>query len=270
MRSTYYSLCILLLSFLIGPAIAGKDYYELLQVPRGADEQVIKRSYKKLALANHPDKVSGGKQEKEKAAKRFSEISTAYESGGGGGGGGPGDIFSQFFGGGGGPFGGFGALAALGEAKRKKNRYQRVLMCTSSLRSCCGISIVGNTFTVKRDKKRGQAGKGQAGSATARTSRRSQVCHQDGARHPGFLRKGNDLYLNATISLTDALVGFSTEVEHLDGHKLIKDEGIAFPDQAKRLCNLYVTYTVAFPKKLSSVQQASVREVFKGLTHEEL
>ena len=31
-----------------------KDYYEILQIPRGADEQVIKRSYKKLALQNHP------------------------------------------------------------------------------------------------------------------------------------------------------------------------------------------------------------------------
>ncbi len=31
------------------------------------------------------------------------------------------------------------------------------------------------------------------------------------ARHPRFERRGADLHLNATISLVDALVGFSTE-----------------------------------------------------------
>lgn len=35
----------------------GKDLYDLLNVPRNADEGVIKRSYRKLALKYHP--VSG-------------------------------------------------------------------------------------------------------------------------------------------------------------------------------------------------------------------
>ena len=37
--------------------------------------------------------------------------------------------------------------------------------------------------------------------------------------HPRFERKGDDLYTNVTISLTDALNGFELQIEHLDGHK---------------------------------------------------
>jgi len=35
---------------------------------------------------------------------------------------------------------------------------------------------------------------------------------------PNFYFKGDDLYTNVTISLTDALVGFEMKIEHLDGH----------------------------------------------------
>jgi len=39
--------------------------------------------------------------------------------------------------------------------------------------------------------------------------------------HPVFKRKGDDLYLTRAISLSDALCGFSMEVTHLDGRKLV-------------------------------------------------
>ncbi|XVF32867.1 hypothetical protein REPUB_Repub17cG0119800 [Reevesia pubescens] len=103
-------------------AIAGKSYYEVLQVSKGAPDDQIKRAYRKLALKYHPDKNPGN----EEANKRFAEINNAYEvlsdsekrgiydrygeeglkqhaaSGGRGGGMGANiqDIFSQFFGGG--------------------------------------------------------------------------------------------------------------------------------------------------------------------------
>ena len=37
-------------------------------------------------------------------------------------------------------------------------------------------------------------------------------------RHGVFERRGDDLYMNLTISLRDALVGFSVDITHLDGH----------------------------------------------------
>ena len=33
-----------------------------------------------------------------------------------------------------------------------------------------------------------------------------------------FERRNDDLYTNLTISLRDALVGFSVDIKHLDGH----------------------------------------------------
>jgi molecular chaperone DnaJ len=51
-----------------------KDYYELLGVGRNANEEEIKRAYRKLALQYHPDRNPGDKQAEEK----FKEVSEAY------------------------------------------------------------------------------------------------------------------------------------------------------------------------------------------------
>ncbi len=103
------------------------DYYKLLGVAKDSSADDIKKTYRKLAKANHPDSTGGDKSKE----KRFKDISNAYEvlgddkkrkqydamrsggfrpdlGGGGfsyqtsGGAGGPsvfdlGDLFSQFF-----------------------------------------------------------------------------------------------------------------------------------------------------------------------------
>jgi DnaJ-class molecular chaperone len=106
------------------------DYYKILGVPDKSSADEIKKAYRKLAKANHPDSTGGDKVKE----KRFKEISNAYDvlgddkkkkqydairAGGfrpdlggggytyqtsGGGAGGPsvfdlGDLFGQFFGG---------------------------------------------------------------------------------------------------------------------------------------------------------------------------
>lgn len=90
------------------------DYYEILGVPRDASPEQIKKAYRKLARANHPD-VAG---DDPAAEERFKDVSRAYDvlgnadkrrsydlggdpaSAGGGAGGGFGfqDIFETFFG----------------------------------------------------------------------------------------------------------------------------------------------------------------------------
>src|SRR5207245_382025 len=55
-------------------SMAKRDYYAVLGVDRSAQEQDIKRAYRKLALELHPDRNPGDAQ----AEERFKEASEAY------------------------------------------------------------------------------------------------------------------------------------------------------------------------------------------------
>lgn len=90
--------------------------------------------------------------------------------------------------------------------------------------------------------------------------------------------RGADLSLNKTISLVDALTGFSHELEHLDGHKVtlastsvvrpgdvqrVAGEGMPVFDSERR-GDLLVTYAIEFPAALDEAQKAAVRSLFGG------
>ncbi|RYP73147.1 hypothetical protein DL771_003783 [Monosporascus sp. 5C6A] len=53
-----------------------KDYYKILNVPKDADDNTIKKAYRKLAIVHHPDKNPNDEQ----AAERFKDIGEAYET----------------------------------------------------------------------------------------------------------------------------------------------------------------------------------------------
>jgi len=53
-----------------------KDYYKILGVEKSADENQIKKAYRKLAIVHHPDKNPGD----ENAEARFKDIQEAYET----------------------------------------------------------------------------------------------------------------------------------------------------------------------------------------------
>ncbi len=128
-----------------------KDYYEVLGLQKSATDAEIKKAYRKLAMAHHPDKDNS-----EGAEKRFREINEAYEvlsdsakrkkydqfgfrgmdgskagggqqggfGGFGGFGGGFGsfeDIFEQF----GGGFGGFGQQGGFGGFGQQRGGFAR-------------------------------------------------------------------------------------------------------------------------------------------------
>ncbi len=124
--------------------MAKRDFYEILGVPKSADDNTIKKAYRKIAMKYHPDQNPGNKEAEEK----FKEAAEAYEilrnkdkrarydryghagvggnSGHGFGGGGMTmeDIFSQFgdiFGDGGSPFDSFFG----GRTQRRRSTGQR-------------------------------------------------------------------------------------------------------------------------------------------------
>jgi len=55
-------------------SVTKRDYYEVLGVPRDADEQALKSAYRKLALQFHPDRNPGNHEAEEK----FKEAAEAY------------------------------------------------------------------------------------------------------------------------------------------------------------------------------------------------
>ena len=58
-----------------GQYLAKRDYYEVLGVPRDADEAAIKKAYRQQAKKNHPDANPGDPT----AEERFKEINEAYQ-----------------------------------------------------------------------------------------------------------------------------------------------------------------------------------------------
>src|SRR5260370_4745833 len=52
-----------------------RDLYEILEVSKDADEETIKKAYRKQAMRYHPDRNNGDKE----AEGRFREASEAYE-----------------------------------------------------------------------------------------------------------------------------------------------------------------------------------------------
>ena len=56
--------------------MADRDFYEILGVSRNANDDEIKKSYRKLAMKYHPDRNKDNKE----AEKRFKEATAAYEA----------------------------------------------------------------------------------------------------------------------------------------------------------------------------------------------
>jgi len=84
-------------------------------------------------------------------------------------------------------------------------------------------------------------------------------------KHELFKRNGNDLYIEQTIPLVEALCGFTTYVKHLDDRvlvvsqskndvinhgeiRMITNEGMPIHKRPYEKGNLYIQFNVEFPK----------------------
>eukprot|EP00808_Paulinella_micropora_P016769 g26955.t1 len=95
--------------------------------------------------------------------------------------------------------------------------------------------------------------------------------------HPRFRRDGNNLHYTMTISLKEALLGFTKRIEHLDSKyvevkrdsvtshgqvDVIKGQGMPQHNFPSNKGDLHVKFVVAFPNSLSSEQKNGLKQIF--------
>jgi DnaJ-class molecular chaperone len=236
------------------------DYYDTLGVKRDASEEDIKKAYRKLARQYHPDRNPGDKQAESRfkevqaaydvlsdKAKRaqYDRFGHVGPDGGFPGGGGPytqtfrwgaggpegaaemgpeaQEFLNQVFGG-----GGFGDLFTRGAQRgRRTRRPEAAPEVESEVTIPFQVAALGGTVNLSVGERElsvkippavedGQTLRlqGQApGGGNLRLKLRV-------APHPYFRREGNDIILEAPLSLTEAVLGTKLDVPTLDGSRL--------------------------------------------------
>ncbi|CAG8565346.1 498_t:CDS:2, partial [Paraglomus occultum] len=99
---------------------------------------------------------------------------------------------------------------------------------------------------------------------------------------PVFTRKGDDLYTEKTITLLESLVGFESYITHLDGRKIhvrrnavtpcdfvekLKGEGMPKRKSKNQKGDLYIQFSVDFPKAVNATVKEELKKYFKPSEH---
>jgi molecular chaperone DnaJ len=197
--------------------MAKRDYYDVLGVDKGADENTLKKAYRKLAMKYHPDRNPGDAEAEEK----FKEAAEAYDvlsdsdkrarydrfghagMGQGGGFSGAGgmtmeDIMSQFgdmFGDGGSPFGSFFGGGGGGAGRRPRGERG------SNLRIKVALSLeeIANGVT-KRIKVKRQRTCGVCNGSGAKDASSVSTCGTCGGS--GVVRQVRSTFLGQMATTT--------------------------------------------------------------------
>jgi len=95
-------------------------------------------------------------------------------------------------------------------------------------------------------------------------------------KHARFNRRGDDLHMDMTISLRDALLGFTRHVQQLDGRMLkVERKAVTQPEHVEKVVgegmpvhnfpsekgNLYIKFSIDFPKSLTKEQEDAIRKL---------
>ena len=219
-----------------------KDFYKILGVTKGVSDADLKKAYRKLAKANHPDLHPGDQA----AESRFKDSSEAYDvlydvterreydavraMGGGarfqaGGRGSQGcgfeDVFSNFFGGGGFPSGGFGCGGFAPQRGQDLTTSSSVDFIDSIHGTNVKLTVSGKPVTLKvpagiqdgqklKLKGKGQPSPngGQAGDLVVTIKVRP---------HPVFTRDGDNVRVVVPVTFAEAVLGAVISVPVLGG-----------------------------------------------------
>jgi DnaJ-class molecular chaperone len=234
----------------VGPMAGKRDYYEVLGVPRTADEKEIKAAYRRLARQFHPDVNKGDKAAEEKfkeVAEAFAVLSdkdkrASYDRGG-----------HQAFGAGFDPFAGFDAghfefgfgnlselfemfAGARGRGRRHagpaRGRDLRFETRISFMDAINGATLelkvprrvwAGSGYVSREDKVKARIPAGVDDGSTVRLAGRGDAGRSGGPPgdlfivlhvqpHPTFRRNGRDLVCDVPVGLATAALGGTLEV----------------------------------------------------------
>jgi curved DNA-binding protein len=259
------------------------DYYEALKLPKNATAEQIKKQYRKMSLECHPDRPKGN-------VEQFKVINEAYEtltdpqkrSSYDKAGGFEAQLFEMIFG---------------GQQQAAAFHDPRVAFCYTGVSSPPPLSVVleitlDQAYTgclmpvsVVRTAQRRQeteviyvqvpAGaddnelivlkeKGDVGQYCAGDVRVIIKVLNNSSK---LTRKGLDLHYAQTITLKEALCGFSFELEYLQDKKIkVNSSTVISPSNSSKIVpkmgmrrggdvgNLVVMFTIVFPAALNEVQ----------------
>ncbi len=282
-----------------------KDFYKILGVAKDVSEADLKKVYRKLAKANHPDLHPGDA----KAEARFKDISEAYDvlsdkeqrreydairaMGGGarfqqgpGSAGGFEDVFSNLFGGGF-PQGGFGGFGGFGGPQRGQD------LATSSTIDFID-SIKGTTLKIKvgsetvslkvpagiqDGQKLKVASKGQASPNGG--PKGDLVVSIKVKSHPVFSRDGDNVRVVVPVTIAEAILGATISVPLLgeapvklkvapgtpNGRALrVKGKGVQRPGKEG---DLLATVEIAVPSHVNDKAKALIEKFDRELPDED-
>lgn len=255
--------------------------YQILGVEPGADEETIKRSYKKLALKYHPDKTNGD-------SEKFKELNEAYQTLTKTPSDGLDDLLGQFFRSFGRPKGPtitvqlnvsleelYTGCTKTVNYKRKEptGKVQQVTVVNQigpitmqEIHMVPEFREIDETYVLTIEKS-------QRTDMPTIISFESYDLHINLVQTPHsiYTRLGDDLTTTLTITLKEALLGFERVLPHLNGTELeIICKSVVSPTTIKIIegegmiaggGRLFVKFIVEFPKELSDTTRQALQNI---------